>query len=353
MRTGRKKLVSATKNVPNMRDNYYDMVKGIVALNIIVIHTAFWSGTEYVPQFLRNLSLIADVPAFIFLSGAGQHYVKSFSRQCSSLLKLYIKWLLFLPIYWGLIFLCGGSITLASVRNLLYIGGPEQEYLPVVMGSTWFWPVYFVCVCLGAFVVRKLKDIRLAYVLWGGGIFYIAANAAFIVIPNVLIKQGIKLLFYFLIWLFGYFTYNSKISRRNVIIIEVFLVAIATPCVLFSCVETRIPTMQRMKSPPLIPYAALSLIIPILVIFIKQFSNKKGVPFLNWVGRNSLMFYFAQGISSSLIYQVAEKILYLWPVKFLIILFANCILALVFVLLLKVYYRALDLFISRAEITCS
>lgn len=46
------------------RDYYLDFLRGIAALNIIIIHTAFWSGEGYVPTIIKNLTLLLDVPFF-------------------------------------------------------------------------------------------------------------------------------------------------------------------------------------------------------------------------------------------------------------------------------------------------
>lgn len=49
------------------RDNWLDFIKGIAAINIILIHTTFWSGGGYVPQIVQSLSLVLDVPFFSFV----------------------------------------------------------------------------------------------------------------------------------------------------------------------------------------------------------------------------------------------------------------------------------------------
>ena len=51
------------------RDHYVDFVRGLCALSVVFIHTVFWSGYSYVPEYVRNLSLMFDVPVFFFLAG--------------------------------------------------------------------------------------------------------------------------------------------------------------------------------------------------------------------------------------------------------------------------------------------
>ena len=39
-------------------------------VNIVLIHTAFWSGQQYIPYWFSNLILLVDVPVFFFLAGS-------------------------------------------------------------------------------------------------------------------------------------------------------------------------------------------------------------------------------------------------------------------------------------------
>lgn len=96
-------------NSKTLRDEYYDIVKGIVAINIIVIHTVFWLGTSYVPNQIQKFILLLDVPCFFFCSGACQHYVMNVQRQFKSLGKLYLKWIQLLLIYSSLAMISGGT----------------------------------------------------------------------------------------------------------------------------------------------------------------------------------------------------------------------------------------------------
>ena len=51
------------------RNEYIDYLKGIASIGIIAIHTAFWSGQSYTPEWFWNLTLLLDVPFFFYLSG--------------------------------------------------------------------------------------------------------------------------------------------------------------------------------------------------------------------------------------------------------------------------------------------
>ena len=78
------------------RNYNIDFLRGIATISIIIIHTAFWSGTEYLPSWVSNLTLLLDVPAFIFISGITSSYSKTFMKKINGLLKLWQKWIFFL-----------------------------------------------------------------------------------------------------------------------------------------------------------------------------------------------------------------------------------------------------------------
>lgn len=62
-------------------DSYLYCMKALCICGIVFIHTAFWSETDYVPNWVRNLSLLLDVPAFFFITGSilGQQRLKRIS----------------------------------------------------------------------------------------------------------------------------------------------------------------------------------------------------------------------------------------------------------------------------------
>lgn len=81
------------------RNEYIDYLKGIASIGIIAIHTAFWSGQSYTPEWFWNLTLLLDVPFFFYLSGwGGQYSKKSIEKMLKSLGKIWIKWIYFITL---------------------------------------------------------------------------------------------------------------------------------------------------------------------------------------------------------------------------------------------------------------
>ena len=46
-----------------------DIWKGVTILSVLVIHTCFYSGRLYLPDWTRRVTLLLDVPVFFFISG--------------------------------------------------------------------------------------------------------------------------------------------------------------------------------------------------------------------------------------------------------------------------------------------
>lgn len=317
------------------RNSYYDTVKGVVSLNILLIHTAFWSGNSYAPDWIRNVVLLIDVPVFFLISGACQHYVESYKKQIESLIRMYKKWIAFLLVYWAIVVFLGGNITFKSMLlNLLFRGGNESVTLPVVMGSIWFFPVYYVVVVIGSYVIHNLKCqitsiLILDLLLYGCCVFAYEFCNAFI------IKQTIKLTFYLAVFLIGYQTHEMAVDVKLFFFVElVSVVASAFYLLHFNS------SMFSAKSPPVYGYAVYETVSIVLILYARKYCPIS--KYLSIIGRNSLYFFFAQGISSSLLYYISDYIVVShWYVKYFACSLINAVLGVIITYLLTKYYRFL------------
>lgn len=80
--------------VPGNRDRKIDLYRGIAAIGVISIHTAFWSGEGYVPQWFQSVTLLVDVPYFFFIAGkSARFHVGQVFHAFRSLCRLWIKWI--------------------------------------------------------------------------------------------------------------------------------------------------------------------------------------------------------------------------------------------------------------------
>lgn len=127
------------------RDDNIDFFRGIAAVWIIFIHTCFWSGEVYVPVWLRSLSLIIDVPIFMFISGMTFNFSNNFFKSLKSLCKVWFKWLLFLVLYFIIIlFFDFDHFSLSSIIKAIFFNFEGGDMLFIVSGSLWFIFMFFM-----------------------------------------------------------------------------------------------------------------------------------------------------------------------------------------------------------------
>lgn len=204
-----------------MRDKSLDFFRGIAALNIIFIHTVFWSGEQYVPQVVKSLALLIDVPFFFFLSGWSFNYCKNINRNIHHLFLLWFKWIVYISILGiisALLKIQGISNELDFLKNVFFIVSfPE---FPVFSSSMWFMPVYISVLLSTGTVILLLKKssdekntvlsffnvivVLYFYNQFGGNAFNLSS----------------QFLFYSIFFLLGYVLRNITISITKFIIFE-------------------------------------------------------------------------------------------------------------------------------------
>lgn len=333
------------------RDLYIDFAKGMATLSIIFIHTAFWSGQFYIPAEVRVFSLVFDVALFYALSGitSGSNIEKTFYR----LLKLQITYMIFVTFLFfldyffkvfGLTFFSmewlqsfystfGSKYAATGVSDVPQWQSLGNWYLhqytnadtfPVVMGSFWYLKVYFILAVFGVLILRFFPKhinwfIGLCLVLTllfnifpeyypGGQVGYVAFYLAIFLIANRMRRKKIQDRFVpvlytivaaALIWMFWY--YGSDIFYK----------------------------INKNKFPPKIPYIIWSLfsLTTLFVLYNRLKITKEN--FVTHIGKNAIFFYFAQGISSSLVYFVVVPLKenMPWWILMMLIYIVNIILA--------------------------
>ena len=145
------------------RNNNIDFLRGIATIGIIVIHTAFYSGLSYLPPWFYNLTLLLDVPAFMFISGISFNYVKSFMKNITGILTQWKKWLYFLVFYTLIILvLFPAEFHIKDLISWMFYSFPNHNSLIVVEGSIWFMYMYIkvtifstIIICLNNYFVKE------------------------------------------------------------------------------------------------------------------------------------------------------------------------------------------------------
>lgn len=285
------------------RDNYIDFIRGISAIWIILIHTVFWSGTSYVPEWLRSLTLLVDVPLFVFISGMSFNYGNSVIKCLKNIFNIWIKNLYFVVLYFIIIFLFEReSFTIFNIIKAIFFGFETKTLLKVVPGSFWFIFMFFIVSLLSSIIIcvynkynDSLKNFK--YILLVSLIFY-----AISLYNNSFIFLSSRILMYMFIYLLGYYLYNYKYTNKGFII--VLFLNIILLLILLKYNGYNFLQMQSAKGICSFNYFCYSLLSINIANFLKDRLMIIKDNIFTMIGRNALLFYFCQGIGSSIIYYI-------------------------------------------------
>lgn len=306
------------------RDLYIDFAKGLATLSIIFIHTAFWSGQFYIPAEVRVFSLVFDVALFYALSGitSGSDIEKTFYR----LLKLQITYMIFVTFLFfldyafkifGLTFFSaewlqdfystfGSKYAATGISSEPHWENLGNWYLhqytnadtfPVVMGSFWYLKVYFILSIFGVLILRFFPR----HINWFIGIC-IALTLLFNIFPWYYPTGQVGYVaFYLAIFLIANRMRGKRIPTKMIPLL--YGAAGLALIWMFSHYGNDIfYKINRNKFPPKIPYIVWTLfsLVTLFVLYNRLKIKKENI--ITHIGKNAIFFYFAQGISSSLVY---------------------------------------------------
>ena len=322
-----------------MKDRNYnlDFYRGFAILWILVIHSCFCSGYSYVPEYVRNLSLLIDVPLFIFLSGMTYHYSDNIEKNIKSIVKLYLYYVLFLLIYiiFGLLFY-RSSFHFSNILPMFFFKFDSKLPFIVFGYSMWFMPMYMLVSLLGSFIIQNrsidLKKLLFIFILYGLFLYYFS------------FKTLSMIFLYLLIYLFGYFAFDKKLSMKRFIIIiciSLFINIIFEPHWIYG-----FHNMQQAKfnyDLAYLFYSLLSIFVVWLLYSKFDFHNR----YISSIGKGSFIIYLLQGISSSIIYKILPFFHLWWPFKLLWMIIINISICLILFVIFQYIYRWYDKLINK------
>ncbi len=341
------------------RDLYIDFAKGFATICIIFIHTAFWSGQFYIPTEFRVLSLLLDVPLFFALSGitSGNNIEKTLYR----LLKLQVTYMIFVTFLFfvdyffkvfGLNFFGLETMkhfystfgTKYAPTSISYY--PEWQNLgnwylhsysncdtfPVVMGSFWYLKVYYILTVFGVLILKFFpKHIDWFITLCFG------LTLIFNLFPQYYPSGQVGYVAFYLGLFLVANRLKGKIIPRNYIPMIYGAVALALAGLFYTFGPEIFYKMNKQKFPPRLPYIiwAMPSLTTLFILYNRLKINKESI--ITYIGQNAIFFYFAQGISSSLVYflVVPLKDQLSWWVLMVLIFIINIILAIFIAKFLK------------------
>ena len=313
------------------RNNIIDFLRGCACICIVLIHTAWWSGETYLPKWFSSLFLFLDVPLFMFISGITYNYIESVGKNIKGILKLWNKWIFFLIIYLlAIVFIFKSNFNYTNIVRHIFFQVPQYGPLKVVGGSIWFITMYIkvtlFCSILLYFYNKNRSSIEFKYIIM------------FLVLLSMLNDKILDnyTIIYSIIYLLGYYSYNNKIKDfERFMSLEVSFIIFNIA--LFIISGYKLTDLQILKFPPTINYLLASMPSIILVWYIKDIIKKSPSKVIDYIGENAIFFFFAQGISSSLLFFIKINISNVY-LLFIIMFIINLIMDLIIGFIIKELY---------------
>lgn len=341
------------------RDLYIDFAKGFATLSIIFIHTVFWSGQFYVPTEIRVLSLLIDVPLFYALSGltSGGNVEKTLYR----LLKLQITFMIFVTFLFFLDYFFkvfglhvfglewmkdfystfGSKYVPQNISDVPQWQNLGNWYLhqytnadtfPVVMGSFWYLKVYFILTVFGVLILRFFPK----HINWFIGLCF-GLTLIFNLLPHYYPTGQVGYVALYLgIFLAAHQLKGKKIPNQWIPFLYGMLILILI-ILFWNSGKEIFMKMNKAKFPPKLLYIFWSgfSLVTLFVLYNRLKITKESI--ITFIGKNAIFFYFAQGMSSSLVYFLVVPLQdsMPWWVLMILIYLINIVLAFVIAVGLK------------------
>lgn len=313
------------------RNHYIDFIKGMTILQVIIIHTAFFSGSSYIPEDIAQLTLFIDVPIFFFMSGWAFRYKENTKENFKNLIRLHCSYLIFMGIVSILLLIFNRNLL--SLKNYIYwsiYSFPGDILFNCISASMWFLPLFIIISFICTNILKYIEKGNIKYLIIGLAFFsfYQSINSS----TNYNLQYITVFSFFFI---FGYLSKEYEIKNIRIlgmlyglliIIILIYGKTFAIP----------ILKLQWHKMPPKFMYLLCSLFSIVLIIYFKNRIKLSKRNYFVKVGKSSIYYYFAQGISSSILYYIIPYLkVELILIKFLIAVTINVIIAIIIAEILR------------------
>ena len=209
------------------RNYYIDFLRGLAAICVVLIHTAFHSGEEYIPEIARNMTLLFEVPMFMFLAGWSFSYVKNTKKYAKGLISLQFKYVIYIAIIFGMILIANqflekqNNITVLDFFKNIFHEYTNTYPFRSVKYSLWFFGMYFVTVLTGLCIIKYTKPV-ITKLLILFSLVFIAINTCIPFGEQINIALGVTLdvlIFYLFFFLLGYILKEKTLSLWQFILL--------------------------------------------------------------------------------------------------------------------------------------
>ena len=335
------------------RNHYLDFCRGLVAINVILIHIFYGAGYNYTPDWCRNLSLILDVPFFFFLAGWSRGLTSEFdfSKTLKSLVttyKRYVQALILITIVGIMVIWIGSGdfpVTRTFLNDAIASLVFKQNFaleIGIFFNSMWFLQVYFTVIPLTTLLLGFMK-LQNSNLKKGSVIlffcFLFGYLATFYGTKYFDINFSLTTWFYSLFFLEGYILAESKPLKIKQFLILAVALGIG---VIFCFIKNpNFTTMQSLKFPPHFSYFIYSQIFIVIALYFKRLKIKSSNIFA-LIGRHAINFYFCQGITTSLLFNIIPHFNMNVPLKLLVCFSLGLITTVILAYLLNWFYKIFD-----------
>lgn len=318
-----------------------DLFRGIAIINIIAIHTAFWSGESYTPHWFQSLTLLLDVPYFFYISGRSIcFYEGDLFKTSKILLKTWLKWVFSITILAFIFRVIGSEGGAKDLRDLFqnYFFNVSLQSVFVLGGSTWFMPFYFVIIPINQIILAAMSQTNHKYEKykkWYCSMLFVAF--VWVITNHDLFGINQYYLFYSFFLMLGVLnsTLCRKLEKRTVQAIVCTVILYIVFCYLMN-----IPydNLQQSKFPPNLPYLFASMFIIIITVSIDKYIRNPNKCLIH-IGQNTIFYFVGQGVGSSLIYSILPHLsIDVWFLRWFVIFVINLIITIVISELLYLGY---------------
>ncbi len=319
----------------NVKERNYliDILRGIAAINIICIHTVFWSGSNYVPDFIRNIALFLDVPFFFFLAGWSFSYSNKWENVVKKSIQLYAMTFIAIIISFFIGAIAGQVIFNKDLlEGLIKLNPVSLPIVRVFNSSLWFLRVFIPISILFSIIlpIIKKKQIVSQFIFILFVIYFISFfNGNFWIFSN-------SFWFHSIFYSIGYFSKDIKINLKQLL----FYLILVFFLILFLTISNYDFDMQAVKFPPAPLYLIISMVSVMISLYLKNYKFR--LHLIELVGSNAMYSYLMQGFSSSFIIYISIYIKYDWVIKLPIMFLINLILVILLVYIYKRIFLAVN-----------
>ncbi len=327
------------------RNPVIDIFRGVAVLNVLFIHTAFYSGEFYVPEWVRNLSLWIDIPFFLFLSGwgSGMRSMGDVIRSAKGLWKNVFCKGIFFAIVTALVYGLPGLPWINSGQEFLRAFALVFTYekMPVLADSVWFLTYYLRAVFFNQLLIGILKPYAekkgyeeaqiVGFLLGCNLVLFMTGCAGAGYLPLELTQKDFL---YNSFWLLGALVAKKQIRISSVkALIFWLLVNGAAFFGISAALSIDLTSLQSVKFPkeamPMAAWLFYSLFSVITALWLQTKLSGRSIPEkgLTHIGRTAMYYFFAQGISSALLGTHSGGAIEQWWILFGIRLVCNVVIA--------------------------